>query len=262
MRIKGTGKIGIGTSTPANKLTVSGNADITGNVGIGLSSPSYPLSFPNTLGDKISLSGTSGAHYGFGILGSLLQIHTPTSIDDIAFGYGSSGSFTEKFRMKGNGAFIINGSAGTAGQVFKSNGPSSPPSWVAPTNSLYNNTIQLTPGSSVAISDEINWTPLSGMTYSFNTSGNAKVIVMFNVEVSPGQCTGCGATHFHIGVYVDNVLTLNANQDVANSSFHTFSGNYLAQVTSGAHTIDIRAIKSGPNAYFFSHNMILQIIPE
>jgi Head domain of trimeric autotransporter adhesin len=258
------GNMGIGTSTPANKLTVSGNADITGHLGIGVSSSSFPLSFSNTLGDKISLSGTSGSHYGFGIQSNLLQIHTDGVTSDIAFGYGSSGSFTEKFRIKGTGALAINGNTGAAGQVIKSNGSSAPPSWVTPTNSLYNNTIQLTPGSSVVISDEINWTPLTGMTNSFITSGNAKVIVMFNVQVFPGPCTGCGATRFHIGVYVDNVLTLNAVEDVANSSFHTFSGNYLALITSGsgAHTIDIRAIKSGPDATFFSHNMILQIIPE
>jgi len=29
------GYVGIGTTTPSNKLTVSGNADVTGNVGIG-----------------------------------------------------------------------------------------------------------------------------------------------------------------------------------------------------------------------------------
>jgi hypothetical protein len=37
------GKLGIGTSTPANKLDVQGGADFTGNVGIGTTTPAGPL---------------------------------------------------------------------------------------------------------------------------------------------------------------------------------------------------------------------------
>jgi len=74
-----------------------------GNVGIGTTTPGFPLNFPNSLGDKISLWGQSGNHYGFGIQGALFQIHTDRSASDIAFGYGSSGSLTETMRIKGNG---------------------------------------------------------------------------------------------------------------------------------------------------------------
>ncbi|HET6994091.1 MAG TPA: hypothetical protein VFI06_03865 [Chitinophagaceae bacterium] len=87
-------------------MRIKGN----GNVGIGTSTPSYPLSFPNTTGDKISLWGNSGAHYGLGVQGGLLQIHSANSVDDIAFGYGSSGSFTERMRVKGNGNIGIGNS--------------------------------------------------------------------------------------------------------------------------------------------------------
>ncbi len=74
-----------------------------GNVGIGTTTPGFPLGFPNTLGDKISLYGQSGPSYGFGIQPALLQIHTNVSGADIAFGYGSSAMFTEVMRVKGNG---------------------------------------------------------------------------------------------------------------------------------------------------------------
>jgi hypothetical protein len=74
-----------------------------GNVGIGITTPGFPLTFANVLGDKISLWGQSGNHYGLGIQSALLQIHTDTSAADIAFGYGASGSFTETMRVKGNG---------------------------------------------------------------------------------------------------------------------------------------------------------------
>jgi hypothetical protein len=75
----------------------------SGNVGIGEANPGFPLNFASSLGDKISLYGNSGNHYGFGIQGGLLQIHSDISASDIAFGYGSSASFTETMRIKGNG---------------------------------------------------------------------------------------------------------------------------------------------------------------
>jgi hypothetical protein len=95
-----TSDIFIGRS--GKELLVKGE---TGNVGIrlGTDSPVFPLTFPNELGDKISLWGQSGNHYGFGIQSALLQIHSETSATDIAFGYGSSRSFTETVRFKGSG---------------------------------------------------------------------------------------------------------------------------------------------------------------
>ena len=81
------------------KLTIT----TAGNVGIGQTYPGYPLSFADSLGAKISLFGQGTSHYGFGIQGGLLQIYSGDSGSDIAFGYGSSTSFTERMRVKGNG---------------------------------------------------------------------------------------------------------------------------------------------------------------
>lgn len=89
----------LNNNTNQNVILANGG----GNVGIGTTTPGFPLSFPNTLGDKISLWGQSGAHYGFGIQNSLLQIHSGGAANDIAFGYGASASFTETMRIKGNG---------------------------------------------------------------------------------------------------------------------------------------------------------------
>lgn len=74
-----------------------------GNLGIGNFTPGFPLSFADTLGDKISLWGQSGNHFGFGIQGSLLQIHSDTTNSDIAFGAGRSAAMTEVMRVKGTG---------------------------------------------------------------------------------------------------------------------------------------------------------------
>jgi hypothetical protein len=83
--------------------TFTANKYFTGSVGIGTTTPGFPLTFANTLGDKLSLYGQSGNHYGFGIQSALLQIHGDASNSDIAFGYGSSAAFTERMRIKGSG---------------------------------------------------------------------------------------------------------------------------------------------------------------
>ncbi|MES2797024.1 MAG: hypothetical protein V4683_13725 [Bacteroidota bacterium] len=94
-------------------------ADVgSGKVGIGTVFPGFPLSFTNALGDKIALWGSSGNHFGFGIQGSLLQIHTDAAGADIAFGHGTSAAMTETMRIKGNGNVGIGTSTFAIGEKF------------------------------------------------------------------------------------------------------------------------------------------------
>jgi hypothetical protein len=105
--------VGMGTAAPAAKLHVDGSSILTGDMGIGTTTPGFPLSFANVLGDKISLWGQSGAHYGFGIQSSLLQIYSASSGTNIAFGYGESAAFTETARIRGNGYMGIGVASGS-----------------------------------------------------------------------------------------------------------------------------------------------------
>ncbi len=101
--------------TAANTLGDSVITQSGSNIGINNASPITPLSFPSTLGNKISLWGSNAsAHYGFGIQSNLLQIYADQSASDIAFGYGSSGSFNETMRVRGNGRVGIGTNAPTA----------------------------------------------------------------------------------------------------------------------------------------------------
>jgi len=82
----------------------------TGNflsIGAG-ASPGFPLHFASSLGNKISLFGTnSTSHYGLGVQGGILQIYTDLLASAIAFGSGSSTSFTERARFSGNANLIF-----------------------------------------------------------------------------------------------------------------------------------------------------------
>jgi hypothetical protein len=84
-----------------------------GYIGINTPTPQSPLSFANVIGEKINLWNTDATHnYGMGVQGGLLQIHSNDVASDIALGYGSSGSFTERARIFGNGGIQSQGPNG------------------------------------------------------------------------------------------------------------------------------------------------------
>jgi hypothetical protein len=85
------------------------SASYAQNIGINNLNPKYPLTFNVGLGDKISLwndpmiPSLTPDHYGLGVQSGRLQIYTPTINDDIVFGTGRSGLFTERLRFTGDG---------------------------------------------------------------------------------------------------------------------------------------------------------------
>jgi len=93
-----------------NGFNIVNNTEVTtmtmlnnGNVGIGTPAPAYPLTFKNTLGDKIALWSEAGGSMGIGLQDKLLQIKSIDSSMDIGFGFGPSATMTETMRIKGNG---------------------------------------------------------------------------------------------------------------------------------------------------------------
>jgi len=116
--VAGNDSVGVAGSTGPWQLNGSAVYYSGGNIGIGTSTPGFPLSFLSNSGDKLSLWGQSGPHYGFGIQGGQLQIHTDIAASDILFGYGTSAALTERMRIKGNGYVGIGNSAPNAPLAF------------------------------------------------------------------------------------------------------------------------------------------------
>lgn len=66
-----------------------------GNVGIGTITPTSPLSYPNTIGNKISFwNAGPNNDFGIGINSGVMQLYT-AGTDKIAFGWGNANAFIE-----------------------------------------------------------------------------------------------------------------------------------------------------------------------
>jgi hypothetical protein len=77
-----------------------------GNVGIGTRSPGFPLTFSETVGDKIALYGST-VRYGFGIQPNLLQFISYNDKSAFVFGHGTSAKLAEVMRIKADGTVGI-----------------------------------------------------------------------------------------------------------------------------------------------------------
>ena len=227
----------------------------SGNVGIGEANPGFPLNFASSLGDKISLYGNSGAHYGFGIQGGLLQIHSDTSASDIAFGYGSSSSFTETMRVKGNGNVGIGINNPADKLSVNGNGRVS--------GSLSVGSIGVGVVSSGFYGDSGNIalrTPVNGATYFQNYNGAAT-----NMFITPGGNVGIATTNPSAKLAIGGSLEGSAKSpwfNVYGGSLGTQAGSELLLGSFGCNSpnfssLSISAYRAYTNADWPSAQMLL-----
>ena len=93
-------------STFNNGLTVTGATLLNGPNTFKGNSIFDNISIGAQLGSRLALYGPlAGNHYGFGIQGSLLQMYADAAGSNIAFGSGSSSSFTERARIINSGEY-------------------------------------------------------------------------------------------------------------------------------------------------------------
>ena len=112
----GNGIFNFGSPIRTNALTILRN----GNVGINSSNPSAPLELGGSVfGKKITLLPVNPTNEcGFGIQPNLMQLYTTSNTYDMAFGFGSSASFTENIRFTGTGRIGIGTSTPNAPLQF------------------------------------------------------------------------------------------------------------------------------------------------
>ncbi|HUR11978.1 MAG TPA: hypothetical protein VM012_11440 [Flavitalea sp.] len=237
-----------------------------GRVGIGYANPNAPLGFAPALGKKITLYPGGSGDIGFAVQGNVLQIYADLPNADVAFGYDQSNVFTERFRMRGNGTFLVNGNAGSPGQVLQSSGEGNPPTWSQPTNLLYSNTIFLDNTTQIPLTTS-DFVPIPGLNHTFTVTGNAKVLITFTVMTASGACIGCGSSTMYIDINLDGNLNNNRFiETVANGAVHSFAGTTLLTVGAGTHTIQFLGSRSGSDGYMGhpsqASHAVLQIIPQ
>ncbi len=248
--------------------TTNGFVKIPNRLGIGTTTPNAPLGFPPALGKKITLYPGATGDVGFAVQGNLLQIYSDNPNADIAFGYDQTATgMTERFRIRSNGALRINGNAGAPGQVIQSGGDGGTASWGPGTNTLYNNTIEIRNDDNHSVPQSNEFVELAGMTYTFTTTGNAKVYVDFTLAVYAGACAFCGVSRVSIYLQLNGNKAQGYTYDVCNECNNVLSGSKIIAVGPGTHTIRLLAAVFGPQVHFgggsdYSKIMNVQIIPQ
>ena len=257
-RISGDNVYGLDFYAGGLKRMVIANG---GNIGIGTSTPQYPLDIngrmrlngtnPNDPGIWLNDAGVDRAFIGLQNDNSHVGFYSPAGI-----GWG--------FTMNtGTGALAVNGSEGANGKVLASSGGAAN-NWVSPTNTLFNNSTSITNSTSLILSSSSPTTVLPGMTYSFSSAGNSKVLIAFYTGINTTFCDFCGASTIYLNVFVDGAQTSTLAYDIANDVSFTLSNTTMITVAAGTHTIDLRAtISGGPSVNFYgSRNLTILVIPE
>lgn len=158
-------------------ITLSGD----GFVGIRNFNPIAPVTFAAAIGRKMVVYPGASGNVGLGVYNNEFRIHTDYAPADITMGYEDlQGNFTERFRFKGNGALLIGGNAGSAGQYLRSNGAGAAPSWASPAKETvsYFNQASNTSFGGTGLEFEVN-----GLNGTFFVSVPSTVVFGANMNI-------------------------------------------------------------------------------
>ncbi len=250
------GSLGVNTKNPLRALHVEGNTFINGFLGLGNLNPNSPLSFPASLGKKITLYPGGTGDVGFGVAGNRLQVFADNINADVALGYDNSGSFVERFAVKGNGAISVNGNAGSPGQVLQSNGSSAVAGWVYPPGS-FNETYMVQGTANIPFAGGVV-IDLPGLITTINTGASgATVIISFSIPMFTAFCPTCSPSDGAIELMVNGTVSKSFGFTAVNSTRPTTcSGSTILQLQSNSSiVIKLRGVHFLPsNPFSFSVN--------
>lgn len=250
------GRAGIGTELPGADLEISSTGSAVPKIMLTqpqtVTSP-VRMRFLNSFNNQYWDIATYSADNAFGSTLSFINSNT-----------GSTG-----FGINGNAAMIVNGTTGTIGQSLHSRGPAQPAYWASSTNQLYNNTTMLEVTEPFAGTG--GYSVIPGLINSFSTTGNAKVLVSFNVTLSTPACNPCGNSELYFLLQQNGnpvVSTVVFRYDIPNGvAMRSFSGTHVFNVGPGNQTIQLMLSTSGPVVNSApccggANSLIYQVIPQ
>ena len=94
--------------------------DSSGNLGIGTTNPGAPLTFAQSVSNKITLYQGTNWHIGMANYSSInvMEFASDASGEDITFGYGAAGSITRNVTFKGDGNLQFNSGYGSVATAY------------------------------------------------------------------------------------------------------------------------------------------------
>ncbi|HEX5651493.1 MAG TPA: hypothetical protein VFX58_00375, partial [Chitinophagaceae bacterium] len=212
-----------------------------GKVGIGTTTPNAPLGFPATTGKKITLYPGLSGDMGLGVQPNVLQIYTDNPNGDIAFGYDNGGNFSERHRIKANGALSLNGNTGLGGQVLLSSGSASSPVWDYGLTRAFSN-------SSAAFAPLVNNNDETTVTSVTVTVPKTSTVTIYGtIWLYASGCFACGDATVYLLMNdptrsgAETIIA--ANPHVINLTTMNFVFSPLFNLQPGTYTFTLRARK-------------------
>jgi len=206
-------------------------------------------------------------------VGALIQgdlVRSATNAESIDLGFYTAnngfGSLSEKFKIKGNGAFVVNGNMGGTKQVLMSSGSNTPPAWTSMGNILQ---VIATPTSSYIDLPGISYVDIPSATLSITVTVPSRVLVYSLVTTSKGCIIGACHTKWELTVYlngqiyvgygVDGVRYADSNQPSLDSD--ATLGPAILDLAPGIHNITFKG-RNIFNEPFINLSSIAMVIPQ
>lgn len=218
---------------------------INSRVGIGNNNPNAPLSFPPSLGKKITLYPGATGDVGFGVAGNRLQIYSDNPNADVALGYDAAGTFNERFAVKPTGALAVNGNTGQAGQGLVSNGSGAAATWVNRPTVLYFNR-----SGGVALDGSLLCSNIGGVNgQSFSLGSNSFITYQFAIPLYASNGSFGGVSTGAVSIQVLN----NASTVVSEANSQFLLNNFVSthvivtgvgDLPAGNYTIRARLVRN------------------
>ncbi len=241
--------------------------DFNGNVGIGTHYPTAPLDFGNMYGKKITLRQGSFGEADLSVWNNELRIASEHNGADISVGFNDYNfGFTERFRMKGNGAFVVNGTSGQNGQILSSGGNSQSPTWKNTPQYFFFDRPSLS--APVALTDIYQPVAIiNNQSFTLNFNANLMITVSLYIQVSSVE-TNVQEPVFYFtlnnfpgfSTYGYSYIKPTANSFVAHQMTVT---KYIPNLSPGTYSLDFttRKLNAAGSCNYSGAQVIIQAVP-